>query len=82
MILEKKYLQPLPDINVKCEIYFVVHEVFYKFQTLKVVESHYHISLMARRYFEFYFHNTWAILSIPNMIIIVMKNAQVDFEVS
>ena len=74
MILEKKYLQPLPDINVNCEIYFVVHKIFYKFQPLKVVELHCYISLITsvRR----------AILSIPNINIIVVNNIQVDFEVS
>ena len=75
MILEKKYLQPLPDINVKCNIYFVVHKVFYKFQTLKVVESHFYILLMT-------LVTLCAVLSILNMNIIVMKNEQVDFEVS
>ena len=73
MILEKKYLQPLPDINVKCEIYFVVHKIFYKFQTLKVVELHCYISLMT---------SVTLILSIPNINIIVVNNIQVDFEVS
>ena len=76
MILEKKYLQPLPDINVKCNIYFVVHKVFY-------LVSNPESSRITFLYFINDFSNVvCAILSIPNMNIIVMKNEQVDFEVS
>ena len=67
MILEKKYLQPLPDINVKYEIYFVVHKVFYMISYKRVFLNHTEL------------HD---VLSILNMNIIVLKNEQVDFEVS